>query len=82
MQPNHPTVSRCGEADGDHYFAIVADRKGVSPNGPRTPVPNTKMKWDAGNPTGHGIILLRPELARPRRRVSSGQGRGRVANGE
>ena len=28
------------------------------PVGTRIPVPNFKMKWDAGNPTGHGIIFI------------------------
>ena len=27
-------------------------------NGTRIPVPNRKMKWDKGNPTGHGIIFI------------------------
>jgi hypothetical protein len=30
----------------------------LQPNGTRIEVPNQKMKWDNGNPTGHGIILL------------------------
>ena len=74
MQPDNPAVSCCGEADafeadafeveGDHYVAIVTDGKGVIPNGTRIPVPNQKMKWDAGNPTGHGIVFLRPEMVR------------------
>lgn len=68
MQPDNPRVSCCGEADafeadsyevdGDHYVAIVTDGKGVIPNGTRVPVPNAKMKYDAGNPTGHGIIFI------------------------
>lgn len=68
MQPDNPTMSCCGEADafeadtfevqGDHYIAIITDGKGMIPNGTRIPVPNTKMKWDSGNPTGHGIIFL------------------------
>jgi hypothetical protein len=68
MQPDNPAVSCCGEADafeadsfeveGDHYVAIVTDGKGIFPNGTRIPVPNAKMKWDAGNPTGHGIIFI------------------------
>ncbi|HEY6258034.1 MAG TPA: hypothetical protein VIY51_19800 [Xanthobacteraceae bacterium] len=74
MQPDNPAVSCCGEADafeadafeveGDHYIAIITDGKGVIPNGTRIAVPNTKMKWDAGNPTGHGVIFLRPEMIR------------------
>lgn len=31
---------------------------GVLADGTRIPVPNAKMKWDAGNPTGHGIIFI------------------------
>ncbi len=69
-QPDHPRVSCCGEADafeadsfegeGDHYVAIITNGKGVIANGTRIPVPNQKMKWDAGNPTGHGIIFIGP----------------------
>jgi hypothetical protein len=69
-QPDHPRQSCCGEADafeadsfvaeGDHYVAIITDGKGEIPNGTRIPVPNHKMKWDAGNPTGHGIIFIGP----------------------
>jgi hypothetical protein len=70
-QPDHPRLSCCGEADafeadsfeveGDHYVAIITDGKGVIPSGTRIPVPNQKMKWDAGNPTGHGIIFIGPQ---------------------
>ena len=70
-QPDHPRQSCCGEADafeadsfeaeGDHYVAIITDGRGVIPGGTRIPVPNTKMKWDAGNPTGHGIIFIGPQ---------------------
>jgi hypothetical protein len=68
MQPDQPYMSCCGEADafeadlfeveGDHYVAIVTDGKGLIANGTRIPVPNAKMKWDAGNPTGHGVIFI------------------------
>lgn len=68
MQPDNPYMSCCGEADafeadtfeveGDHYVAIITDGKGALPEGTRIVVPNEKMKWDAGNPTGHGIIFL------------------------
>jgi hypothetical protein len=71
MQPDNPAVSCCGEADafeadafeveGDHYIAIITDGKGVIPPGTRIAVPNQKMKWDAGNPTGHGIIFIGPQ---------------------
>ena len=67
-QPDHPRLSCCGEADafeadsfevdGDHYVAIITNGKGVIPNGTRISVPNSKMKWDKGNPTGHGIIFI------------------------
>jgi hypothetical protein len=68
MQPDNPAVSCCGEADAfeadtfevesDHYVAIITDGKGVLQNGTRIPVPNEKMKWDQGNPTGHGIVFI------------------------
>ena len=68
MQPDNPYMSCCGEADafeadnfeveGDHYIAIITDGRGVIANGTRIPVPNRKMKWDKGNPTGHGIIFI------------------------
>jgi hypothetical protein len=67
-QPDSPWQSCCGEADafevddydveGDHYIAIITDGRDIIPNGTRIPVPNKKIKWDAGNPTGHGIIFL------------------------
>jgi hypothetical protein len=70
-QPDHPRVSCCGEADafeadrfeadGDHYVAIITNGKGLIPSGTRIPVPNQKLKWDAGNPTGHGIIFIGPQ---------------------
>lgn len=68
MQPDNPTQSCCGEADafeadtfeveGDHYVAVITDGRGMLAVGTRIPVPNFKMKWDQGNPTGHGIIFL------------------------
>lgn len=56
------------EVEGDHYVAIITDtrpdafsngtfRPHIDP-GTHIPVPNEKMKWDKGNPTGHGIIFL------------------------
>jgi hypothetical protein len=67
-QPDHPTVSCCGEADAyeadifevesDHYVAVITDGKGEIPNGTKILVPNHKIKWDEGNPTGHGIIFI------------------------
>jgi hypothetical protein len=71
MQPDNPYISCCGQADafeadnfeveGDHYIAVITDGKGVIPPGTRIPVPNAKMKWDAGNPTGHGIVFIGPQ---------------------
>jgi hypothetical protein len=68
MRPDAPRQSCCGEADafeadqfdieGDHYVAIITDGKDIIPNGTRIPVPNEKMKWSDGNPTGHGIIFI------------------------
>jgi hypothetical protein len=70
MQPDHPETSCCGEADayeadsfeveGDHYVAIITAHRAVAiiPIGTRISVPNFKMKWDSGNPTGHGIIFV------------------------
>jgi hypothetical protein len=68
MQPDNPAMSCCGEADafeadtfeveGDHYVAVITDGRGEIKNGTRIEVPNNKMKWDAGNPTGHGVIFL------------------------
>ena len=69
-QPDHPRLSCCGEADafeadtfeveGDHYVAIITGHRAVTaiPLGSRIPVPRPKMKYDAGNPTGHGIIFI------------------------
>jgi hypothetical protein len=70
MQPDHPNISCCGDSDayeadsfeveGDHYVAIITGHRAVAniPLGTRIPVPNHKMKWDQGNPTGHGIIFV------------------------
>ena len=67
-QPDHPRLSCCGEADAfeadtfeaedNHYVAVITDGKGIIPNGTRISVPNQKMKFDSGNPTGHGIIFI------------------------
>jgi hypothetical protein len=46
------------EVDGDHNVAVITDGKGVIADGTRILVPNTKMKWDRGNPTGHGIVFI------------------------
>lgn len=72
-QPDHPRLSCCGEADsyeadlyepdGENYVAIITGQgpavdKPIIPAGTRLRVPNSKIKWDKGNPTGHGIIFV------------------------
>jgi hypothetical protein len=53
------------EVKGDQYVAIITDTRDDKPlrrrhieNGKRFVVPNSKIKWDSGNPTGHGIIFI------------------------
>jgi hypothetical protein len=53
------------EVKGEQYVAIITDTRDDIPlgrphieNGKRVAVPNTKIKWDRGNPTGHGIIFI------------------------
>ena len=53
------------EVNGNQYVAIVTDTRDDAPlhrphveNGTRLTVPTTKIKWDKGNPTGHGIIFI------------------------
>jgi len=68
MQPDNPSMSCCGEADAfeaddfevedDHYLAVITDGRGVIRPGTKIPVPNHKMKWDRGNPVGHGFVFL------------------------
>lgn len=56
------------EVDGDKYIAIITDprpdeslhRRHID-LGTKIVVPNDKLKYDAGNPTGHGIIFLNPD---------------------
>jgi hypothetical protein len=53
------------DSSGGQYLAIITDTR---PDGPlgrphREPgekfaIPNNKIKWDQGNPTGHGVIFL------------------------
>ncbi len=73
-QPDAPERSCCGEADAYYadsfemtpdgrYLAIITDDR-VNPNRPYVPVgtkveiPNHKIKFDQGNPTGHGIVFM------------------------
>jgi hypothetical protein len=53
------------EVEDDHYVAVITDERLDAPIGrphidvgTRIPVPNQKMKFDAGNPTGHGVIFV------------------------
>jgi len=53
--------------EGDHYVAIITDDRDDAPLrrphidvGTRIEVPNHKLKYDAGNPTGHGVIFVGP----------------------
>jgi hypothetical protein len=53
------------EVDHDRYVAIITDERPNEPlrRPPRDPgerivVPNHKIKWDQGNPTGHGVIFI------------------------
>lgn len=53
------------EVDADRYVAIITDQRPDEPlgrrhlePGERIVVPNSKIKWDQGNPTGHGIIFI------------------------
>ena len=53
------------EIDGDRYVAIITDERPDAPlrrphvvPGTRIVVPNNKLKYDQGNPTGHGVIFL------------------------
>lgn len=53
------------EVKGNQYVAIVTDTRPDEPLGrPHIPVgtkfliPNTKIKWDKGNPTGHGVLFV------------------------
>lgn len=68
MQPDNPTASCCGEADAveaddfdrenGHYVAIVTNGRGIVATGTRISIPDAKLKWDKGNPTGHGIVFI------------------------
>jgi hypothetical protein len=52
------------EVDGDAYVAIITDTRPDGPlnrphvaRGTKVRVPNSKLKFDEGNPTGHGRHL-------------------------
>ena len=53
------------EVKDGQYIAIITDERDDEPlrrphidNGKRFLVPHSKIKWDSGNPTGHGIIFI------------------------
>jgi hypothetical protein len=53
------------EVTDGHYVAIITDDRDDGPllrphrdMGERIAVPDNKMKFDAGNPTGHGVIFI------------------------
>ena len=53
------------EVKGDQYVAVITDARDDAPlgrphiaSGTRIPVPNHRIKWDQGNPTGHGWIFI------------------------
>jgi hypothetical protein len=53
------------EVDGDRYVAIITDPRPDEPLyrahidvGTKIVVPNQKLKFDEGNPTGHGIVFV------------------------
>lgn len=53
--------------DGKTYATITDDRDDAPlgrphvPNGTVIEIPNHKLKWDRGNPTGHGVLFLSRE---------------------
>jgi len=73
-QPDVPSVSCCGEADSyfcdetfekGHAVCVIADdrddeklKRPHVENGTRIPIPDHKLKWDQGNPTGRGVVFL------------------------
>jgi hypothetical protein len=53
------------EVDGDRYIAVITDPRPDEPLrrkhidiGTKIVIPNTKIKWNEGNPTAHGIVFL------------------------
>lgn len=75
MQPDNPSVSCCGVADGywcdDIHvkngvtFCTITDdreneplRRAPIPLGTEIEIPDRKLTWKDGNPTGHSILFL------------------------
>ena len=72
-QPDNPTSSCCGIADaywcdtthvkdGKTFCTITDDRiiahRPPVPVGTEIEIPDWKLKWDRGNPTGHAVVFL------------------------
>ena len=62
-QPDNPVASCCGEADAYWADAFEATSDGeyiaiITDIGTRIVVPKNKIKWNEGNPVGHGLIFL------------------------
>lgn len=51
---------------GKAYARITDDRPDAPrhrphvPNGTEIEIPQTKLKWDRSNPTGHGVVFMSP----------------------
>ena len=74
MQPDQPTNSCCGESDAywadsyevskdGEYIAIITDTRTIPSRrdrkvGTKVLIPNHKIKWNEGNPTGHGVVFM------------------------
>jgi hypothetical protein len=84
MQPDNTSMSCCGEADAFEGMRsrsrvtitvpFITDGKGWSRP---APVPNCKMKWDACNPIGQGILFLpaQPAWRHPARKSENSPSR-------
>lgn len=55
------------EVKDGKVFAIITDtrpdeplKRPHIPPGTRIEIPNHKLKWDRGNPTGHGVVFVGP----------------------
>lgn len=73
MQPDNPSASCCGIADAywcddisvekGKTFCKITDDQDIPqrpklPMGTKIDIPDHKLKWDKGNPTGHAIVFL------------------------
>lgn len=76
-QPDNPTISCCGKSDaywcdkyyarGDKAYCQITDDRIVKgrphiPVGTEIEIPPWKLKYDRGNPTGHNVVFLSPQL--------------------